>query len=1284
MEEFKGLIRDTQPHRNPSGSWHFARNIIKRGGSIKNEDGIKLIEDIGGIFIGIIPTNRESVLFSKFSGHDEIGILKSVESGWEYVPVLRGKLDFSYNCPIEGIFIYNHKKELVVLWSDGIKKNSSVPKLLNLTKLPFEVDANLYPINNYSLNLIKTFPDVNQGRIETTRVGGGDVRGNVAFVTYCYVFDDNSTTLWFPLSEIVYTASGYDPVTRNGFIIDFYNLDKNFNKIKIGIVVKEDGQLSAYQSPSIEYTDVDSPDALDLTFSLTSTSSFETIGVEELVIAKDIFQKIRTITKQNNEVLVGNTHKREHENLQKYISKLELSPILTQSVDKDRYLEACFSPDEVYSLWCEVQWLDGSYSEAYHIPGNGDPQAVNVPLSPTDRIDLNLQDAPVGAMRFHYINNGDFPTSGSLIGTFGYWRNEEVYPDKPEFDSTDVGGEDLRGTHIRYHRFPGYDNLHSKEWLRQGLPQRIDSDSLDEDTNSIRMGLVVENFNTIFPLEIKDQIQGYRISFIKRTFGDSLVVGHSMLFSASTLKLKDIPNDSNIAVFDIDTIHPLSLNFLGESPQGGLAATYEVYNGFSYGALISSEIYKNRPKTTITHVKANYILGVVDSWRFPDLSSWMNYDNIPKVDSHIIPSSDKFAIVKDQLKYLPANNFAVGTGYQEETNRIRFERANWKFFSPNTNIKNHNWLVPLVTLFQLKVNLYPGFRSSDLVTLGRTDEIDKSNVEFYGGDMFTSSSIDVSLYSTTSINYDNIRSSQLRLKFKGLAESINERQMYNLETPYSSDIDKNGDIEVKWDEFPDRSYEITFKGEEDLSTINDISTILTWTISDDFVTRFPFRVNRGVKIPSENITTNSLRSFLVSRYYDMPNDKGEIVALRGSNSVLYIQQEFALFAASVKDLMKGGSSEDVYLGVGDIFDRAPQEIVPDGLGYIGSISQFACKMFKGGLITIDSLKGKIFIVSQGLNEVSAKGMRDYFYHNSQLTLDLYELDDDKLSKKILDNPYISNGYLTAYDEENNRLLITKKLYIPKYTVEEFIDLGIETDGQFYYARNFDDSIVDFNDTRYFNNLSKTFSLDLMENGNWVAEHDYFPNIIYSTNEGLFSINNRFEIKVDDPDKYSATIFKHNDKDTKGLYYGKKFDSYVDLIFNTENQVSKIYKALQWITEVVDSKGKRQKDKTVTSIIVYNYDQCTGTISLKDKQFELIRDSNYSWKFNSIRDMVVNKSLPIIDSNGDIEISNLNFNKPFFEKKNFIGKFVIVRLIYDNEDNNDIYIHSVNVNSLKIR
>ena len=181
--------------------------------------------------------------------------------------------------------------------------------------------------------------------------------------------------------------------------------------------------------------------------------------------------------------------------------------------------------------------------------------------------------------------------------------------------------------------------------------------------------------------------------------------------------------------------------------------------------------------------------------------------------------------------------------------------------------------------------------------------------------------------------------------------------------------------------------------------------------------------------------------------------------------------------------------------------------------------------------------------------------------------------------------------------------------------------------------------------------------------------------MYHTIVGLFSLTNALN------GTSKANIYKHNNNALKGLYYGKKFKSYVDLIFNQNLEVSKLYQSINWVTDTIESNGGNNRFKTITHIAIYNNNQCSGIINLKDNHFVLTRNVQDEWNFNEFRDLVINPSNPILDDNGEIIEENINNIKLWFDKSNFISKFIVVRLIIDNELNDSVYIHKVEVKSI---
>lgn len=110
----------------------------------------------------------------------------------------------------------------------------------------------------------------------------------------------------------------------------------------------------------------------------------------------------------------------------------------------------------------------------------------------------------------------------------------------------------------------------------------------------------------------------------------------------------------------------------------------------------------------------------------------------------------------------------------------------------------------------------------------------------------------------------------------------------------------------------------------------------------------------------------------------MRNDRGDIIALRGYNRGVYIQQRFSLFETTIADKLNA-TAEETYLGSSELFDRILEEVLyNDNIGYIGSNSQFSCIIFRDGYVTIDEERGKVFIVNAELSEISQRNIENYF------------------------------------------------------------------------------------------------------------------------------------------------------------------------------------------------------------------------------------------------------------------------------------------------------------------
>lgn len=1295
MKDFKGLVRDTTKDNNPVGTWQLGRNMIlnKAQKSITNEEGFKFEYLVNGTVIGIIATNKDIVYFSKNDdGTDEIGVVNDNNEAPVYEVKIKGDLNFHYNCPIEGVFVYNFKEELIVSWCDGIKTNSNPPKIANLTTLPFETNPDGTLVDPAQLSLLNMTGNKRQGALEIDYLDNGQINGYSLYITIAYVFNDDSRTAYFSSSDIAYLGTGVDPTENKGVRLSFTDLDSDFNKFKIGLVLKTEGTdeepsvLEGYESDILEYS------GTEFSIDILSLEDFFSIEADEIIIEETVFSKVNTMTKHENQAIIANVETNSGDiGFQPYANMLNLVPFEYIDDYTTDYKEqnASLMPDEVYSVYIQLHKLDGTYTDGYHIPGRAAEGTERDSLTASQITDYDLTELnnENTLKQFHIFNNGvaaGVPFHGTTTPTnnteavdesgnkMGYWENEELYPNDDNYDSSSLGGEDLRGTPIRYHRMPSIKsmldnttntagNTYSPSNYPWGMPRRAKGSPYNPFTDynhqpRIRkLGIKITNIEDVIPASILNQIQGYRLLHVKRNNANNYVLGNWIL-----TRRQDVgdPYWTGGDGFGSTDGGAYEYHDFGWGGNGSDIETFEKVR------VLNNDINKYKPSLSPTYIQTNY--------NFP--INIIAYQG----GSDTIANSERFSKCYSPLTYRLGNNASINTQYHEEgvnldlkPNYISRDLSDNYFDSVEAQYDYYmQYYVLNATAYNHILNVYQGFKSDNLNIIGRTNVIE-NNTKFKGGDNFASNTINCW---TRGINwgfetfqggggYYRRYERFTNVFIQGVNCATNMSELYSI--PPTDAYTTDPALLNNYD------YDYDTRGKGSISEIHDINTVFTFDIDSDFITRFPYRIYRGLKIPNESLTAKALSTFPISDYYEMPNDKGEIIAVRSRNKTLFIQHRHSLFAASVKDKLKT-QGEDTYLGQSDLFDRIPDELISDSKGYVGSCSKFACVVVKDMFVTVNQITGQIFIVKGNIIEISDKGNKQWFWKNWDNGLDFYDLNYQD-EKQRIDNPYCSVGHIVGYDKQYNRLLFTKKKYrykFPEHLEDE--NLNITFDGEFYKDG---DTFLNFDDNTLFDNLSKTLSYDL-DRHLWLFEHDYFPNLYFNTTYKLHSIKNTLT------GENRARIYEHNDSNTKGYYYETKFDSYVDLIFNGHSDISKLYKNIIWITKVINQNKGIERDKTITHIMLYNDHQCSGVINLKDNLFDLTRNIEEEWHFNDFRDLVINASSPIIDDNGEVINSNINSLKVWFEKSNFISKFIVVRLIYDNIENNDIHINQVNVHSIR--
>lgn len=220
---------------------------------------------------------------------------------------------------------------------------------------------------------------------------------------------------------------------------------------------------------------------------------------------------------------------------------------------------------------------------------------------------------------------------------------------------------------------------------------------------------------------------------------------------------------------------------------------------------------------------------------------------------------------------------------------------------------------------------------------------------------------------------------------------------------------------------------------EDYTSINTYNTITTYDNRNKFLDKFPYRIIRSQPYGQEN-KTMMLKVFKTNDYYEMPKDRGNIVNLEGLGKHLLIHHESALFRTTTQDVIATDTAQ-ASLGTGDIFQFAPTELVTSENGYAGCQNISSILVSKAGYSFVDREQGKVFLVAEDLKEISNKGMRNWFQDN---------LDFSNLLQASYDTAFNlgGSGYTTAFDEDNNRLILGKKDM--KLNVDLYTNVSVPT------------------------------------------------------------------------------------------------------------------------------------------------------------------------------------------------------------------------------------------------
>ena len=517
--------------------------------------------------------------------------------------------------------------------------------------------------------------------------------------------------------------------------------------------------------------------------------------------------------------------------------------------------------------------------------------------------------------------------------------------------------------------------------------------------------------------------------------------------------------------------------------------------------------------------------------------------------------------------------------------------------------------------------------------------------------------------------------------------------------------------------------------EDQYSAVQNLKVAIPYPKSEKSVIKFPGRVIRSSVLQGN--FDDTYRYFLALDFKEFPINRGEITKIFNLNALLHIHTTRSMFRTKGKQVVQMTDASQAYIGSGDLFAQEPEEFTQSVDGYIGITGITNGLVIKDGYAFICRKSRNIFLLgSEGLKNLTDIGISLWARENIPYTLESYGyIFDDNVIKSTPDSPTDKFGFIIGYDPLFRRLIVTKKELVP---TEVFINdwkLGkITIDG----GNNYEYKIVsggeireipvNLTDTRYFVEGGWTISLSL-DQAAWASRHSYLPSIYGFNSRYMYSLPGVMR----DPNSQSTSkIFEHSDMENPCSFYDLNavsgagvypvvYNFEIDVVFTgseTEKgsvrYANKVYSSVNYMMDAyLKEKNaepvRQQFNPGFTSYYVYNTTQMSGENALE--HLTSIRKVEGHWSFNNFRDLsriefntglvagnidvqgnpyngtyTTTSSSGMFLSEGVINFGYIDGNKPWYEQRKFIDKFLGVRLISTNELKNLLSLYVVSAAS----
>ncbi len=205
-------------------------------------------------------------------------------------------------------------------------------------------------------------------------------------------------------------------------------------------------------------------------------------------------------------------------------------------------------------------------------------------------------------------------------------------------------------------------------------------------------------------------------------------------------------------------------------------------------------------------------------------------------------------------------------------------------------------------------------------------------------------------------------------------------------------------------------------------------------------TNYPFRaIYSEAQNQNADIRVNSWLTYKPISYFDFPQNYGKLTSLDGiQNKAVLARFENKSLLYNTMLTINTSNPQAAYLGNDTLFRAAPPiDFAETDLGYVGSQNKFLLKIPQGQ-VTVDAKRGQVFLISGNqATDLSqfGSGLNRFFTDHLAFEILRYFPNMD------IDNHFNGIGLHGVYDSKFDRVIITKRDYIPidpnvKYDAEK--------------------------------------------------------------------------------------------------------------------------------------------------------------------------------------------------------------------------------------------------------